>query len=66
MPENLRAVKLFQKKNSIVVWAAVLHNGKRILKFFNKRLKISAEFYKEELMVTQLLQHIDRLQSKNN
>ena len=53
-------------KNSIIVWAVASHNGKLPLKFIDKGLKINAEHYKQEIFVTDLLPHADRLYPKEN
>ena len=59
--ENLRTVKRFQNKNSVMVSSAISLNGKLPLKFIHKGLKINVECYKLEVLATQLLLHDDRL-----
>ena len=49
IPENLQTVMCHQIKNSVMVWAAVLSNGKLPLKFINKEVKIYAKYYKQEM-----------------
>lgn len=66
IPENFRTVKRFQNKNSVMVWAAVSHNGKLPLKFIDKGVKINAEYYKQEVLTTHLLPHANRLYPKKN
>ena len=46
IPENLRTVKRLLKKNSVMVWTAVLQKGKLSLKFIDKGEKINSEYYK--------------------
>ena len=64
-PKNLRTVNFSQNKNSAIVWAAVSMK-KLHLKFFDKGLKISTEYYKQETLTIHLLSHPDRLYSKKN
>ena len=66
MPQNLRIVKRFQSKNSVVVWDAVSHSGKLLLKFIDKKLKIIAEYCTQEILAAHLLLHADRFYLKMN
>ena len=64
IPENLRTVKRFQNKNSVMIWGEVSNNGKLPLKFIDKGVKINAEFYKQGILATHLLLKVDRLYPK--
>ena len=64
--KNLRTFNCFQNKISVMVWFAMSCNGKLPLKFIDKRLKISAEYYKQKILATHLFPYVDKLYPKKN
>lgn len=65
IPENLRTVKSFHNKNSVVVCAAVSITENLSLKYIDKRIKMLSDYNKQNILAKHLLANVDRLYPRN-
>lgn len=64
IPEDIRSVKRFQNKSSIMVWGAICSRGTLPLIFIDKGVKINQQYYLENVLKNNLLPEAHKLFNK--